>query len=107
MIEKFLKQTEYTSHQDFTENYRIEVPENFNFAYDIIDEWAKTHPDKRAICWTNDRGKHHDVTFAELKELSDKTASFFNPSELGKETWSCSFSNETSNFGTPFWRCTK
>ncbi len=62
MIEKFLKQTEYTSHQDFTENYRIEVPENFNFAYDIIDEWAKTHPDKRAICWTNDRGKHHDVT---------------------------------------------
>ncbi|MFY9117475.1 MAG: AMP-binding protein [Dysgonamonadaceae bacterium] len=84
MIEKFLKQTEYTSHQDFTENYRIEVPENFNFAYDIIDEWAKTHPDKRAICWTNDRGKHHDVTFAELKELSDKTASFFQSIGIGK-----------------------
>jgi len=77
MLEKFLKRTEFISHQDFVENYQIEVPENFNFAYDVTDEWAKTHPDKRAICWTNDRGEHRDMTFAELKELSDKTASFF------------------------------
>jgi acetyl-CoA synthetase len=84
MIEKFLKQTEYTSHQDFIENYHIDVPENFNFAYDIVDEWAATHPNKRAICWTNDRGEHRDVTFAELKELSDKTASFFQSIGIGK-----------------------
>ncbi len=84
MIEKFLKQTEYTSHQDFIENYHIDVPENFNFAYDIVDEWAATHPNKRAICWTNDRGEHRDVTFAELKELSDKTASFFQSLGIGK-----------------------
>lgn len=76
MIERFLTQTSFSSHQDFVENYKIIVPENFNFAYDVVDEWAKTHPNKRALCWTNDKGEHHDLSFNQLKELSDKTASF-------------------------------
>ncbi|MDO5524274.1 MAG: AMP-binding protein [Bacteroidia bacterium] len=84
MLEKYLKQTSFSSHQDFVENYKINVPENFNFAYDVVDEWAKTHPDKRALCWTNDKGEHRDLTFAQLKELSDKTASFFLSEGIGK-----------------------
>ena len=76
MLERFLKQTSFKSHQDFVENYEIRVPENFNFAYDIVDEWAKRAPLKRALCWTNDKGQHRDMSFSELKELSDKTASF-------------------------------
>lgn len=77
MIEKFLKKTEFSSHQDFVDNYQITVPENFNFAYDIVDEWAKANPNKRALCWTNDLGEHQDLNFGELKDLSDKAASFF------------------------------
>ena len=76
MLEKFLKQSSFTSHQDFVDNYAILVPENFNFAYDVVDEWAKTHPARRALCWTNDKGQHKDLNFSQLKELSDKTASF-------------------------------
>ena len=76
MLERFLKQTSFKSHQDFVENYEIRVPENFNFAYDIVYEWAKRAPLKRALCWTNDKGQHRDMSFSELKELSDKTASF-------------------------------
>lgn len=76
MIENFLKKTEFESHKDFIENYEITVPDNFNFAYDIVDKWASTHPDKRALCWTNDKGDHKDISFGELKEQSDKTASF-------------------------------
>lgn len=67
MIEKFVKKTTFESHQDFVDNYRIIVPENFNFAYDVVDEWARTHPDKRALCWTNDKGAHRDLTFGKLK----------------------------------------
>lgn len=84
MLEKFLKQTSFSSHQDFVDNYKIEVPNNFNFAYDIVDEWARTQPDKRALCWTNDQGNHRDLTFGELKLLSDKTASFFQSIGIGK-----------------------
>ncbi len=84
MIEKFLKETEFSSHKDFIENYDIIVPKNFNFAYDIVDEWAKTEPNKRALCWTNDKGDHKDLSFGELKELSDKTASFLQSIGIDK-----------------------
>ena len=84
MVEKFLKQTEFTSHKDFVENYEINIPENFNFAYDIVDKWAKTKPKKRALCWTNDKGEHTDLTFGEIKDLSDKTASFLQSLGIGK-----------------------
>ncbi|MBQ2731913.1 MAG: AMP-binding protein [Opitutales bacterium] len=83
MLEKFLKQTSFVSQEDFVENFRINVPENFNFAYDVIDEWARTHPQKRALCWVNDHGKHIDFTFADLKRESDRTASFFKSCGIG------------------------
>lgn len=84
MLEKFVKKTTFESHSDFIENYHIHVPENFNFAYDIVDEWAKTNPDKRALCWTNDKGAHRDLSFGEVKTLSDKTASFLQSLGIGK-----------------------
>jgi len=84
MIEKFVKQTSFSSHRDFTEHYKIIVPEQFNFAYDVADEWARTQPNKRALCWTNDQGAHRDLTFGELKELSDQTASWLQSLGIGK-----------------------
>lgn len=84
MLEKFVKQTKFTSHKDFVENYSINVPDNFNFAYDVTDEWAKTNPEKRALCWTNDHGVHKELNFGDLKTLSDSTASFFKSLGIGK-----------------------
>ena len=45
MIERFLKQTKFTSEQDFKEHLEFIIPENFNFAYDVMDEWARIKPD--------------------------------------------------------------
>ena len=84
MIEKFVKQISFSSHRDFTEHYKIIVPEQFNFAYDVADEWARTQPDKRALCWTNDQGAHRDLTYGELKKLSDQTASWLQSLGIGK-----------------------
>ena len=77
MIEKYLQQTEFTSQEDFKANYKIVVPEHFNFAYDVVDEWARISPDKIALKWTNDHGAYREFTFGELKQYSDKTASYF------------------------------
>lgn len=85
MLEKFLKQTSFTSTQDFAENYHVHIPENFNFGYDVVDQWAKTNPEKRAICWANDQGEHIDFTFADIKEQSDRAASYFQSLGIGKE----------------------
>lgn len=84
MLEKFLKQTSFTSTRDFAENYHVHIPENFNFGYDIVDQWAKTNPEKRAICWGNDQGEHIDFTFADIKEQSDRAASYFQSLGIGK-----------------------
>lgn len=77
MLEKFLDKTEFDSYEDFMQNFYIKVPKDFNFAYDVVDEWARIEPNKKALLWTNDEGAEHQFTFADIKRESDKTASFF------------------------------
>lgn len=84
MLAKFLTKSVFTSLDDFLKNFHINVPDNFNFAYDVMDEWAKIAPEKRALCWTNDKGEHIDFTFAQLKHYSDITATFFQQLGIGK-----------------------
>ena len=77
MLERFLDQTTFASQEDFINNFKIKVPENFNFGYDVVDTWAAEEPNKKALCWTNDQGEHTDFTFADLKKYTDQTASYF------------------------------
>lgn len=84
MVEKFLEKSEFDSLEDFQKNYKVKVPENFNFAYDVVDEWAKTDPDKPALLWTNEDGEERQFTFGQMKEESDKTASYFQSLGIGK-----------------------
>ena len=78
MLQKYLDQTEFSDYSDFTNNFKVNVPENFNFAYDIVDEWAQKEPNKKALCWTNDKGEHIDFTFADIKRESDKAAAWLS-----------------------------
>jgi acetyl-CoA synthetase len=77
MVEKYISRLDFKDLEDFRTNFRIQVPDNFNFAYDIVDEWAAIAPDKKALCWVNDRGEHFDFTFRDMKEKSDAAASWF------------------------------
>jgi acetyl-CoA synthetase len=77
MLEKFLTKTEFDSYEDFMQNFHIKIPKNFNFAYDVVDEWARIEPNKKALLWTNETGEVRQYTFADIKRESDKTASFF------------------------------
>ena len=84
MLERFLKQVSFNSMEDFRQNLDINVPSDFNFAIDVVDEWAKEAPSKLAMLWTNDEDKEKRYTFSELKEESDQTASYFQELEIGK-----------------------
>jgi len=42
-----------TSYDDFVENFRIDVPEYFNFGFDVIDKWAETDRNKLAMIWVS------------------------------------------------------
>ena len=84
MLGRFVKQTKFTSQEDFIKNFKVEVPENFNFGYDVVDAWAVECPGKKAILWTNDQGLEHQYTYAELKEKTDAAASYFQSLGIGK-----------------------
>lgn len=84
MLEKFLKKTEFDSYEDFMENFAVKAPENFNFGYDIVDAWATEEPGRRALTWTNPASEEHNYTFADMKEMSDRTASFLSSLGIGR-----------------------
>ena len=84
MIERFLKKTTFTSVEDYNKNLEFIVPENFNFAYDVMDEWAKEQPEKLAMLWTHENGDEIRFTFRDIKEQTDRTAAYFKSLGIGK-----------------------
>jgi acetyl-CoA synthetase len=77
ILEKYLDKIEYNSYKEFKADFKIRIPENFNFAYDVVDEIADGNPDKTAMVWCDDKGKEAIFTFGQMKYYSDKAASFF------------------------------
>ena len=84
MVERFLQQTAFRSQEDYRKNLHIRVPENFNFAYDVVDAYAEEQPDRKALLWTNDQGAEIQFTFADMKRETDRTASYFQSLGIGK-----------------------
>jgi acetyl-CoA synthetase len=84
MLEKFLPRQYFDSYEDFKQNYRVNMPEKFNFAYDITDAWAAEQPHKTAMVWCNDNGEEHIFTFGDIKRLSDKAANLFSSCGIKK-----------------------
>ncbi|HNZ72913.1 MAG TPA: acetyl-CoA synthetase, partial [Prolixibacteraceae bacterium] len=63
LYKKYLAKAEFDSLDDFLKNFKIVVPENFNFAYDVVDEYARIEPNKIALVWCNDEGQSHNFTY--------------------------------------------
>lgn len=77
LLDKFLSQTVFESYEDFVSGFKIQVPENFNFAYDVVDVIAANEPGKIAMVWCNDKGEEAVFTFGQMKRQSDRAANFF------------------------------
>ena len=84
MLERFLKQTRFTSEEDYRQHLEFIIPQNFNFAYDVMDVWAQEQPGKLALLWTNDQGVEIRTSFGELKEQTDQAASYLQTLGIGK-----------------------
>ncbi len=68
--------TVYTDYEDLKKNFKIKIPENFNFAYDIVDRYASVAPEKRALVWCDDLGEEKIFNFKEISEKSKQTANY-------------------------------
>jgi len=84
LLSQFVSKTDFESYEDFQDNFKILVPDNFNFAYDIVDRYAKECPEKRAMIWCDDQGNEKIFSFGDLKYYSDKAANLFSKYGIGK-----------------------
>ncbi len=73
---KFLKKDKFDSYEDYIQNGAPVVPENFNFAYDVIDVLATETPNNLALLWTDDSGEIKRFTFRDLSLMSGALANY-------------------------------
>jgi len=84
MLDKYLPRTDFSSYEDFMDNFTITVPEDFNFGFDVVDEWAKREPEKLALMWCDDHGGERRFTFNDLSRLSNRAANYFKSLGINK-----------------------
>jgi len=84
ILKKYLDKIEFDSYKEFKAGFKIKIPENFNFAYDVVDEIAVSNPDKIAMVWCDDKGNEAIFTFGQMKYYSDKAANFFKSQGIHK-----------------------
>ena len=77
LLNNYMPQTEFSSYEEFSEKFKLNVPEKFDFARDIVDEWAKQEPEKIALIYMDDDGNEKTLTFSEISERSKRMASYF------------------------------
>ena len=84
VLKRYCPRIDFDSYEDFAENFRIDVPADFNFGFDVVDEWARVEPEKRALVWCNDAGEERTFTFGDLMRLSNQAANAFRGMGIGK-----------------------
>lgn len=85
MLKKYIEGSlEFSSYEEMTEKFSIKIPENFNFAYDVVDEYAGTEPNRTALVWCDDNGGEKFFSFFDLAEASAKTANFLKERGIKK-----------------------
>ena len=71
------------NYENLKKTFKIKVPENFNFAYDVVDRYTKLEPEKLAMLWISDSEEIH-FTFKDISNWTNKTANYFVQAGLKK-----------------------
>lgn len=75
IYEKFIKTRE--DEKGVLQEISFLNTENFNFAYDVVDELVVTCPDKRAMLYVDEDKNEREFTYRDLSEFSSRTANYF------------------------------
>ena len=86
LYEKFTgrHRDDFATLEDLQQNYQLNVPDNFNFAFDCLDVIAGQTPDALALLWLSSDGEEKRFTFEDIRRLSVKAANFFSAQGIQK-----------------------
>ena len=76
LLTRFLPRIEFNSYKDFKENYTVNVPEDFNFGFDIVDAWANEEPGKRRSFGATTTARKKHLPLPILKNFQIKPPTF-------------------------------
>jgi acetyl-CoA synthetase len=74
---------EIKSYEELQEKFSIHIPENFNFAFDVVDKYAAEEPERRALVWCDDASEHI-FNFATLAKETNKATNFLISLDIKK-----------------------
>ncbi len=72
---------EYRRH---TEEFRWDVPDEFNFGRDVVDRWART-PDRPALLWRDSAGAARQLSFDDVRADSNRVAHLLRGLEIAPQ----------------------
>jgi acetyl-CoA synthetase len=84
LLQKFVSRLDFDSYEDFYSNYAVTIPDNFNFAWDVMDYLAETRGAEQALVWCDEKGAEAEFTYGELKTLSCRAANVLKDAGIGK-----------------------
>jgi acetyl-CoA synthetase/medium-chain acyl-CoA synthetase len=62
-----------TNYDEVRATFTLEVPDTFNFGFDVVDKWA-ADPQRLAMVWVDEDGSEARYTFADIQRESDRFA---------------------------------
>lgn len=65
-------------------DFDITYPDDFNFGYDVVDEYARLEPEKRALVWCDTEGEERIFTFADISAQSNRAANVLKDAGIKK-----------------------
>ena len=84
LIKRFCPRIDFDSYEDFKANFKINTPDDFNFGFDVVDEWARVEPDKKALVWCDDHNDERVFSFQDISLFSNRAARAFQRIGIGK-----------------------
>ena len=46
LINEYVERVDFDSYEDFAQNFKFKIPEDFNFGFDVVDKYAEIDPYK-------------------------------------------------------------
>ena len=83
-----------------------DVPNNFDFARDVVDAWAQIDPGKRALVYcTDEEGSERTFSFGDISELSKRAAAGSSRTASDAGTASSHWPAGAGSIGSSPWPC--
>ncbi len=72
------------SYEEFIQQFRMDIPENYNFAFDLVDKTAQDDPTRPAMVHVGPEGERREFDFAFFRSASSRLANALAGQGIGK-----------------------